>query len=377
MWDDLEHQLDELRKRGRFRELVSRRVEGVYLTDDDRNRLINFGSNDYLGMSSHLASQLPLLELLGSKASGLVCGWTERHEILARELSRFEQTESAIVFPSGFAACSGTVAALCRRGDLIISDELNHASLIDGCRLAGATRAIFPHRDVGWIDEHLQKHRSEFNRVWLITDSVFSMDGHVAPLKDLCDVAERHGATMIVDEAHATGVLGEGGRGAAEAFGLKSRIPIRIGTLSKAIGGQGGFVACPSVVADYLTNHCRTLIFSTALSLPAVEAAIIAVRSTDELRRRREKLHELTRLLRDRLSIDGGPIESMIPILPVPVGSDSAAVEASQRLRRLGLYVPAIRPPTVAEGESRLRISLSAEHTAEMVELLADGIRSF
>lgn len=383
MWDDFNQHLDDLRRLGRYRELRSTRHDGVYLTDAEGNQRINFGSNDYLGLSSLLATKLSATQTIGSTASGLVCGWTDRHQVLAEKIADFEQTESAIVFASGFAACSGIVASLCRRGDLILSDELNHASLIDGCRLSRAECIVYPHRDVEAVDRLLASHRQAHVRVWIVTDSVFSMDGHVAPLHALSRIANRHDATMIVDEAHATGILGQALSGACEAFGVKDSVPIRIGTLSKAIGGQGGFVACPKVVSDFLINHCRPFIFSTALSLPAVESAILAFSNLDEMYRRRERVCELARQVRSAL----GPnpchqhseireLEAGIPIIPVHIGSDVDAVAASQRLYELGMFVPAIRPPTVPEGQSRLRVSLSADHHDDMVNRLLKGLES-
>lgn len=376
MWDDFDDRLNELRRAGRYRELRGRKSTGVYLIDGDGKRLINFGSNDYLGLSSFVATQLSIPAQIGSTASGLVCGWTDRHQLLADKIAAFEQTETAVLFPSGFAACSGTVATLCRDRDLILSDELNHASLIDGCRLSKARCEIYPHRDVESVRQSLAQQRSTHQRAWIVTDSVFSMDGHVAPLVDLVDVAGRYDATLIVDEAHATGILGATASGACEAFGLKEQIPIRVGTLSKAFGSQGGFVACPKTVAEYLINHCRPLIFSTALALPAVEAALMVLDQPERLRQRQLRVCSLARQLRQRLSIDSPSPESDIPIIPIPIGSDSAAVQASNRLRELGMFVPAIRPPTVPEGQARLRISLSADHSDDMIDRLAGGLRA-
>ncbi|MCA9135404.1 MAG: 8-amino-7-oxononanoate synthase, partial [Planctomycetales bacterium] len=374
MWDDFKDRLSDLHRLGRYRRLQARQHDGVYLIDYQGNRLINFGSNDYLGMSAALATRLPERRSVGATASGLVCGWTDRHQILAEMIADFEQTESAIVFPSGYAACSGTVASLCRQGDLILSDELNHASLIDGCRLSRAQCIVYPHRNVEAVERIFAANRRSAKRAWIVTDSVFSMDGHVAPLVELSTIAKRYDAALIVDEAHATGILGKNISGACEALGVKDKVPIRIGTLSKAIGGQGGFVACPKIVSDFLVNHCRSFIFSTALSVPAVDSAILALSDRVELGRRRDRVCGLARELRAALGLlpPGQPdqyqsLESAIPIIPIHIGSDADAVAASQRLRDLGMFVPAIRPPTVPEGQARLRLSLSADHRDEMV----------
>ncbi|WP_233903230.1 aminotransferase class I/II-fold pyridoxal phosphate-dependent enzyme [Stieleria maiorica] len=369
--------LDDLRRRGRMRRLHPRRIEGVDLIDQSGRRLINFGSNDYLGLASFLASKTMRVDSVGARASGLVCGWTDRHQLLAEKIAEFERTEAAVVFPSGFAACSGTVSALCRQGDLILSDELNHASLIDGCRLSKADRMVYPHRDVDSVARLLSQHRKQHRRVWIVTDSVFSMDGHVAPLRELCVVASDHDATLIVDEAHGTGILGDRFSGACESLGVKDQVPIRIGTLSKALGGQGGFVACPRVVAEFLVNHSRPLIYSTALSMSAVESAIVALEHPGEIRRRRDLVCAMSRQLRSQLGLACPASESGIPIIPIPIGSDADAVAASQRLYESGMFVPAIRPPTVPEGQARLRISLSADHNTEMLGRLIEGLPSF
>jgi 8-amino-7-oxononanoate synthase len=303
-----------------------------------------------------------------------VCGWTQLHQRLAEIIADFESTESAVLFPTGLAACSGTIATLAEEGDLILSDATNHASLIDGCRLSRAARVVYPHRDCQMVQQTLEKKRGDFNRVWIVTDGVFSMDGHLAPLDRLCDIADRYDACLIVDEAHGTGVLGDSGSGVCEAMGVKNRAAIRIGTLSKAVGSQGGFVAGPKVVIDYLVNRCRTLIYSTSLAPAAVSAAIDAFAAIRDQPERRSHVQTLARVLREKLSIDAGPLESSVPIIPVVMGEDHRAVTASARLAELGFFVPAIRPPTVAEGTARLRVSLSAAHDGEMVATLADAI---
>ncbi|MEL6106632.1 MAG: 8-amino-7-oxononanoate synthase [Planctomycetota bacterium] len=373
-WEDFDQMLDGLRAQSRFRRLESFAAEGIELVDGKGERWTNFGGNDYLGLAAK-RENTPV-RTSTAVASSLVCGWTDRHAELAFRIAELEDTEAAVVFPSGYAACSGAVAALCREGDLLLSDELNHASLIDGCRLSRAERVIFPHRDHQTVAEILRSRRGDFARAWILTESVFSMDGHVAPIEDLANVAERYGATLVVDEAHATGVFGETGSGLCEELGLKERVGIRIGTLSKAIAARGGFVAGPQVVIDYLVNHCRPLIFSTSLSNHEVEAALSSidrVRSEPEHRRR---VRSIARDLRDRLRIGGEGLETEVPIVPVRLGSDQRAVSTSRSLRDLGLYVPAIRPPTVAEGQARLRVSLSAAHEDGMILRLVEALRS-
>ena len=380
-FDHLAAALRELTTKGRLRELVPRRIDGAWIELADGRRLINFGGNDYLGFASRSSPG----GASGSGASPLVCGWTDSHQRLAETIARFEATEAAVLFPSGFAACSGTIATLAQEGDLIVSDQLNHASLIDGCRLARAKCQIFPHRDCDDLEAKLTRCRTEFHQVWIVTDGVFSMDGHVAPLRRLCEIAQRFDAHLIVDEAHATGVLGATGSGLCEELGVKDRVPIRIGTLSKAIGSQGGFVAAPRVVVDFLINRCRSLIYSTALSPASVAAAAESLEAIRLDPERRLDLQNASRRLRSELGIDVRPPEdrppedrlpeSMVPIVPLIVGDDACAVEASIALAESGFYVPAIRPPTVAEGTSRLRISLSAMHDESMVAALTKRLR--
>jgi 8-amino-7-oxononanoate synthase len=374
MWDDFSETLKELETENRLRRLVPREIVGVELIEKGR-RLVNFGSNDYLGLASlreseHVAFTPHPSDPIGATSSSLVCGWTEHHQRLADQIAEFEQTEAAVIFPTGYAACSGTIATLTSSDDLLLSDQLNHASLIDGCRLSKATRIIYPHRDVDFVSDQLARLRQRHKRAWIVTDGVFSMDGHLAPLEELCELAEHFDATLIVDEAHGTGVLGEHGRGACELLNVKDRVAIRIGTLSKAVGSQGGFVAAPRVIINYLVNRCRSLIFSTALSLPAVAAAQHSIDRITSAPWRRHRVQSLASQTRERLSLPADQHESIIPIVPILIGSDAEAVELSSRLADRGIFVPAIRPPTVPTGASRLRISLSAAHSDEMIDQL-------
>ncbi len=372
-FDHLAQRLSQLGEQQRLRSLVPRICEGVYLRDPAGRRLLNFGGNDYLGF---VAERRTSQGRSGAGASPLVCGWTDEHQRLAETIAEFESTESAVLFPSGFAACSGTVATLAEEGDLILSDQLNHASLIDGCRLSRAKCIVYPHRDCQFVEETLKRKRGDFQRVWIVTDGVFSMDGHVAPLAELCEIAERDNATLIVDEAHCTGVLGETGSGLCEALDVKDRVAIRIGTLSKAIGSQGGFVAGPKLVIDYLINRCRSLIYSTALAPAAVSAAIDSFSAIRDQPQRRGRVQQLARQLRESLSIEANQIEATVPIISVVLGSDMQTMLAAERMWDAGFYVAAIRPPTVPEGTARLRISLSAAHDDTMVAMLADGIEA-
>lgn len=370
----LRARLEKLETENLRRTLVPREIADTKLIVNDQT-LINFGGNDYLGLGTASAYQNRDTRIhRGSGASALVSGWTKDHALLADELAHFEGTEAAVVFPTGYAACSGTVATLAEQGDLVLSDELNHASLIDGCRLSRASRVIYPHRDCGFIRDTLQSSRGQFNRVWIVTDGVFSMDGHLAPLPDLVALAEKFDATLIVDEAHGTGVLGSHGSGVCELLDVKDEIPIRIGTLSKAIGSQGGFVAAPKLIVDYLINRCRTLIYSTSLAPTSVDAARQNLKRVIDEPQRRHHLHRMARQIRERLELICPEIERDVPIVPVLLGSDGIAIQAAQQLARQGFFVPAIRPPTVPVGTSRLRISVSAAHDIDTLNRLGDAV---
>ncbi len=384
----LERRLDEADQQGMRRRLVPRQMDGPYLLEGDR-RLANFGANDYLGIAMDSSSatgsdergETPATFGSGAAASPLVCGFTPLHARLCGELAHLEQVESVVLFPSGFAACSGVVATLPEAGDLVLSDALNHASLIDGCRLSKATRFIYPHCDHRAVGSLLAAHRKRFDRVFIVTDSIFSMDGTRAPLVALADLADEYKATLIVDEAHGTGVLGHRGGGLCEELGVEGRIAIRIGTLSKAVGAQGGFVAGPQVVTDYLLQRARPLIYSTAASPATIAAALDGLRIIREEPERRRRVLDLSgRLIEElnrQLPAKRRIVDHGTPIIPVVIGEASKTVETAGRLADAGFYVPAIRPPTVPPNQSRLRISLSAAHTDEMLTELCETLRTF
>jgi 8-amino-7-oxononanoate synthase len=385
----MEAELRRLRDASMLRVLTPRQMDGVELIEGER-RLVNFGSNDYLGIAmdaSRVGSgdgnragrggagaegQVPRG---GAAASPLVCGYGSWHERLCCRLAALERTEAAVLFPTGFAACSGTITALAGAGDLILSDALNHASLIDGCRLSKAERFIYPHCDVAAVSSLLAAHRAKYRRVFLVTDAVFSMDGTRAPVVDLVRLCEQHDAVLVVDEAHATGVLGTAGGGLCEEMGVSEQVPVRIGTMSKALGGHGGFVAARRVVIDYLIQRARSLIFSTAAPPMTVAAVLDALDVVSAEPERRTRLRELGDWLRERLRGDGWRvIGEGTPIVPVITGTPERTLALSQRLREAGFFVPPVRPPTVPPGQGRLRISLTAAHRHQHVEALADAL---
>jgi 8-amino-7-oxononanoate synthase len=346
----------------------------------DGRTLVNFGSNDYLGLAAEGLSDA-VRETLdrsgwGSGASPLVTGRGEIHARLEDELAEFEGTQAALLFPSGFAANLATIAAMVGRDDVIFSDALNHASIIDGCRLSGAAIVVYPHRDMAALHERLRE-AGGLRRRLIVTDTLFSMDGDLAPLADLADLAERHQAMLMVDEAHATGVFGRLGRGVCEHLGVESGVHIRVGTLSKALGSIGGFVAGTQPLIDWLVNRARAYVFSTATPEAAAAAASQALRIVQQQPERRQRLLETAADLRGRLQQQGWSIgRSISQIVPVVLGDPARTVEQADQLRRQGLFVPAIRPPTVPPGQSLLRISLCHGHTQPHLQSLLEALAS-
>jgi 8-amino-7-oxononanoate synthase len=345
----------------------------------DGREFINFGSNDYLGLAadarlaaaaSHAASN----QGAGAGASPLVVGHSRVLEQLETRLAEFEGTEAALVFGSGFAANVGAVAALVASGDAIYSDALNHASIVDGCRLSRASVHVYPHADVARLAEMLREGR-RFRRRLIVTDSLFSMDGDLAPLADLAELARRHDCMLLIDEAHATGVFGRQGRGAAEHLGVEDGVHVRVGTLSKALGGTGGFVAGRRSLVEWLVNRARPYVFSTALAPPAAAAAIAALDVVRDEPGRRKTLLSRSADLLARLHGQGWRVgASASQIMPLLIGESARALALSADLAKRGFWVPAIRPPSVPEGQARLRISLSCEHSAEMIDALAAAL---
>jgi 8-amino-7-oxononanoate synthase len=378
-------------------DLADRRSQGLYR---DRRRLqsaqgarvwlrgrefLNFSSNDYLGLAAdprlaRAAARAARRYGCGAAASPLVSGWLPPQRALDHALARWEGTEAALTFGSGYAANLAAIGAVAGPPDAVFSDELNHASLIDGCRLARAAVHVYRHGDADHLADLLRREGGSARRRLILTDTVFSMDGDLAPLPDLADLAQRHDCLLLVDEAHATGILGEHGRGVTELVPLpKSFDPdrlIKVGTLSKALAVQGGFVCGPRLLVDWLVNHARPYIFSTALAPPIAAAARCSVTLVEEEPDRRKHVLALAALLREQLRAAGfPPTASRSQVVPILVGEAGAAVELSARLEERGLVVPAIRPPSVPEGRARLRISLTAGHTAEDVRRLTATLR--
>lgn len=334
--------------------------------------LINFGSNDYLGLAA-TRDDLSQSSGWGSGASPLVAGRGEMHAALEQALAQFEGTAAALLFSSGYAANLGTVAALVGKGDVVFTDAKNHASIIDGCRLSGARLEVYPHGDTRFLERRLVR-RGESRRRLIVTDSLFSMDGDLAPLAELSELARRYDAMLMVDEAHATGVFGERGRGVCEALGVEG-VSVRVGTLSKALGGMGGFVAGSAALVDWLANRARSYAFSTALPQAWAAAALAALDVVVDQPQRRTALLRRAAELRAALEAQGWNIgRSRSQIVPLIVGDPRRTMRLAAALRDRGLFVPGIRPPTVPRGECLLRVSVSYLHTDDDLQRLRDAL---
>jgi 8-amino-7-oxononanoate synthase len=382
--DELGRRLDALEMetlRRRLRRVSSR--QGPHTTIEGCE-VLNFSSNDYLGLATHPAVQEAAAKAArdfgaGSGASRLICGSLEAHEELEEAIAQFKGTEGALVFSSGYATALGTIPALVGKGDFVVVDKLVHASLVDGARLSGAKLRVFGHNDLNELEDILrwcdrERTGNSGGRVLVVTESLFSMDGDFAPLPEMVELKEKFGAWLMVDEAHATGLFGEKRRGLVEAFGLTGRVEVQMGTLGKALGAAGGFIAGSSALREYLINKARSFIFSTAPP-PAVSAAASAaihVVRTSEGADRLESLRQ--RLTQFHAGSKVAPPAKDSPIIPLIVGEEGAALALAEKLWERGIFAPAIRYPTVARGKARLRFTFSAAHEKADVDRLAKAL---
>jgi 8-amino-7-oxononanoate synthase len=404
---ELSDRLTAIRDAGLLREL--RRVEspqGPRLRLQGR-WLLNFSSNDYLGLANHPALKEAAARALadfgaGAGASRLICGSLAPHHELEEALAAFKGTEAALTFSSGYATALGVIPALMGKNDVILLDRLVHACLVDAARLSGAKLRVFAHNDLDdleaklrWATQGRSAKRNAHGastspQVLVLTESVFSMDGDTAPLRALVDLKERHGAWLMVDEAHATGLYGPRRRGLAEVAGVADRIEIQMGTLGKALGAAGGYIAGSRVLIDYLVNRARSFLFSTA-PLPAVAAAATAAVRLVQSAEGEERRHRLwQRVAQCRAGVPSGLLQgpwssgegrgaapaglASSAILPLRVGEEARAVQLATALRQRGFFIPAIRYPTVARGQARLRLTLTASHTTEEVAAVCDAL---
>jgi 8-amino-7-oxononanoate synthase len=369
---DLVDRLGELRERGLHRRL--RLVSGpqgprVLL---DGNPVLLLCSNNYLGLADHTqvreaAAEAAMRWGVGAGASRLISGNMKLHRRLEERLAAFKDQEAALLFGSGYLANSGAIAALARNGEVVFSDQLNHASIIDGCRLARAETFAYRHCDLEHLEWGLRKAQGRGSLI--VTDGVFSMDGDVAPIEGLVRLARHYDCRLMVDEAHATGAVGPGGRGSVAEAGLAEEVDVIVGTLGKALGSYGAYVCGSRVLVEYLVNVARPFIFSTAPAPPVVGAAIAALELLESNPHRVERLQANARMLREALAAEGLPLgESETQILPVMVGDPMTTLELCERTLEQGVFAQGIRPPTVPEGTSRLRLATMATHRgAELV----------
>jgi len=376
----LSDELDSLKAQGLYRRLRILEGEQRAETTFDHTGVVNLSSNNYLGLTTHPRLRAAAIKAIeefgvGSGSVRTIAGTMAIHMELEERLADFKKTEAAVVFQSGFTANAGTVSSVLTKEDVVISDELNHASIIDGCRLSRATIKVFPHKDVDAARAILRTLPAS-QRKLLITDGVFSMDGDIGPLPDLCTLAEEFGCIMMVDDAHASGVFGENGRGTVDHFGVHGRVDIQVGTLSKAIGALGGYVAGTRSFIEFLYHRARPFLFSTSHP-PSVAATCIA--ALDVLTEEPEiidRLWDNTRFFKaglQQLGFDTGTSES--PITPVIVGDGALAMTLSDRLFQEGVFAQGIGFPTVPKGRARVRTIVTATHTRDELQFALDTFR--
>ncbi len=367
--NEIEERLAEIEQLGRQRTLrMVSGPQGPHVSLDGQPVLL-LCSNNYLGLADHpqvreAAADAAMQLGVGTGASRLVSGTMTIHRELEQRLATFEGSEACLLFGSGYLANLGTIGALAGAGDTVFSDELNHASIIDGCRASRAEVIVYRHLDTDHLERCLREHRGKGRRV-IVSDSVFSMDGDVAPLARIVELAHEHGARTVVDEAHATGALGEGGRGAIALTGLQGKVDVLIGTLGKALGSYGAYACASQEMVRLLVNTARPLIFSTAPSPPSVAGALAALKLLEAEPELVVSLHEAARTLRGALAEQGFAVaQDDMYIVPLVVGDSETAMRLCQGALERGVFAQAIRPPTVPQGTSRLRLAVMASHTA-------------
>jgi 8-amino-7-oxononanoate synthase len=385
--------LASLREQGLYRELRRIDTPQSARVQLDGRTYVNFSSNDYLGLANHPALKEAAIRAVerygaGSGASRLISGSLAPHQELDETLARFKRTQAALAFSSGYAAALGTICSLMGTGDIILVDKLVHACIVDAARLCGAKMRVFRHNNLddlerllSWAAERAEtlnrSVRIPKSRVLVVTESVFSMDGDHAPLREFVQLKNKYKAWLMVDEAHATGLYGENRRGLAEQLGVATEIEIQMGTLGKALGAAGGYICGSSSLITYLINRARSFIFSTAPVPAAAAAAIAGIRlvQSNEGNQRLNSLWQLVSHLPSELA--PGASDNLSAIIPIHVGNETKAVERAKALRMRGIYIPAIRYPTVARGHARLRVTMTAAHTEADVEELIAGLAAF
>jgi glycine C-acetyltransferase len=375
----LTDELNDLKKKGTYFRLRILEDEQAAVCTFDSKKVINLASNNYLGLTTHPKLRQAALDAarkygVGSGAVRTIAGTMTLHMQLEEKIARFKNVEACVVFQSGFAANAGTVSAVLGKDDYIISDELNHASIIDGCRLSRAKILVFRHKDMAHAEEQLASIQDQPGRKLLITDGVFSMDGDIGPLPQLCALAEKYGAIMMVDDAHASGVLGRNGRGTIDHFGMHGRVDIQVGTLSKAIGALGGYVCGTRDLIEFLYHRARPFLFSTSHPPSVAASCIAAFEVLEEEPERIERLWTNTNFFKRELGNLGFNIggvntpQSETPITPIITGEGRLAMDFSRELFQAGVMATGIAFPTVPEGKARIRTIVTATHTEEELQ---------
>ncbi|WP_406620785.1 8-amino-7-oxononanoate synthase [Bacillus atrophaeus] len=372
----LSERLDRTKEAGLYRRVRTMNSAPQPEMNIDGKKQIVCSSNNYLGLANDkrlISAAETALHHFGTGSSGsrLTTGNSIWHEKLEKKIAGFKRTEAALLFSSGYLANVGVLSSLPEKGDIILSDQLNHASIIDGCRLSKADTAIYRHIDMVDLEGKL-KETQRYQRRFIVTDGVFSMDGTIVPLDQITLLAKRYNAFVIVDDAHATGVLGENGRGTSEHFGVCPDVVI--GTLSKAVGTEGGFAAGSAVFIDFLLNHARTFIFQTAIPPASCAAAYEALEIIENSNEKRQLLLSYIKKIKTALVEMGFVVKGdLTPIIPVVIGDAQKAVIFAKRLQEKGIYAPAIRPPTVAIGESRIRLTVTADHSVREIDKVLES----
>ncbi len=380
--DFLKKKVDELREAGLYKEIVS--LDGPSEAESVVNgkKVINLSSNNYLGFANHPRLKEAAKKAIDEYGAGAgavrpIIGNMRIHDELEELLAKFKKEEAVLVFQSGFNCNAGTIQAVTEAGDLILSDELNHASIIDGARLSKAKKVAYKHSDMQDLERVLKETRDQYNNVLIITDGVFSMDGDIAKLPEIVEIAEKYNCMTYVDDAHASGVLGQSGRGSVDHFDLHGRVDFTIGTLSKAIGVLGGYVAGKKVTVEWLKNRGRPFLFSTALPPAAVGAIIEAVNMLMESEEYTDKLWENANYFKEKMATLGfNTGHSETPITPVIIGEESKAIEFSKKLFANGVFVSPIVFPTVPKGTGRVRCMVTAGHTKEQLDKAVETFKT-
>ncbi|MBW7920444.1 MAG: glycine C-acetyltransferase [Anaerolineales bacterium] len=378
--DWIQQEIEALQAQGlynRIRTIES--PQGAWLKVDGK-RVLNFCSNNYLGLANHpdiVAAAKKSLDALGIGPAAVrsIAGTMTLHVELEKRLAQFKGVEAAITFQSGFTANLATIPALVGKEDVIFSDRLNHASIIDGCRLSGAKIIAYEHNDVKSLEEQIQANLNQYRRALIVTDGVFSMDGDIAPLPDICEVAKKHDILLMVDDAHGEGVLGNGGRGIVDHFGLHGKVDVEIGTMSKAFGVVGGMVAGNKVIVEWLRQRGRPFLFSSAVTVPDAAACLAAIDLLEDSTQLVDKLWDNAKYFKaemKNLGFDTGVSET--PITPIMLGEAKLAQQFSRELFEAGVFAMALGYPTVPQGKARIRVMISAAHSRDDLD---KGLEAF